>query len=95
MSSLKNGSNGSGVSPAEAKKAWELSGGGDAGNQVYAASDKGLLDMVKALGDDNAAFWIGRASHAINYRNSKLPEQAKASFANATNKAQNFMSDDE
>ena len=63
--------------------------------QVYAAFSKAMEDLVKAYGAEQAGFWITRASQAILYLKGELSEQAESWFAQAKDKAQNFLWDDE
>lgn len=63
--------------------------------QVCVAFNKAMEDLVKAYGADKAGFWITRACQAIIYLKCELSEEAKAWFAKAKDKAQNFLWDDE
>jgi hypothetical protein len=63
--------------------------------QVHAAFSKAMEDLVRAYGAEHAGFWITRASQAIIYLKGELSEEAKGWFAQAKDKAQNFLWDDE
>ena len=63
--------------------------------QVHAAFSKAMAELVKAYGVEHAGFWITRASQAIIYLKGELSEEARGWSAQAKDKAQNFLWDDE